>query len=229
MARGGTSEFAALRLSKAMADYEGYLLLHDVGRQADPLFFALEGGVLRYFARKGGRWLGEFSLTRHRTAVRPVDGGVSPNRFCLELCPVRSVHDTERSLQHFRRLRVVLSASTPELAAQWVRALQTWRRRNWKDSVALGGDDELLALRMVMIMYRLDPKVLRPEDVTAASLRKLEPEPVGASQTPSDKQVQPLPAAGGDPAALLGGNVQVTRFSNRFNFRSASVTTQIVM
>jgi hypothetical protein len=213
-----------------MADYEGYLLMHDVGRHADPLYFALEGGLLRYYAKKNGRWLGEFSLTRHRAVVRPIDGGVSPNRFCLDLCPVRSVHDTDRSLKHFRRLKVVLSASTAELAAEWIRALQTWRRRNWKDSVMLGGDDELFALRMVMIMYRLDPKLLNPADVTTASLRKLGVEPesshVTTSQTPSDKQVQPLSAA--DPATLLGAGVQVTRFSNRFNFRSG-VSAQIVM
>jgi hypothetical protein len=79
-------------------------------------------------------------------------------------------------------------------------------------------------------MYRLDPKLLNPAEVTTAALRKLGVEPesshVTTSQTPSDKQVQPLPAA--DPATLLGAGVQVTRFSNRFNFRSG-VSAQIVM
>lgn len=169
--------------------------------------------------------------------VRPIDGGVSPNRFYLDLCPVRSVHDTDRSLKHFRRLKVVLSASTPELAEQWVRALQTWRRRNWKEPVALGGDDEPFALRMVMIMYRLEPKLLRQAELLAAPLGKLDSglengaDPAAEQQaanpalTPRDKQIQPLPA---DSSALLGAGVQVTRFSNRFNFRGG-VTAQIVM
>ncbi|POM74859.1 Hypothetical protein PHPALM_8117, partial [Phytophthora palmivora] len=73
-----------------MADYEGYLLLHDIARQADPLYFELEGGLLQYFDMKDGRWMGQFSLTRHRVTVQPLEGALAPNRFCVELCPVRS-------------------------------------------------------------------------------------------------------------------------------------------
>lgn len=190
-----------------MADYEGYLLLHDVGRQADPLYFELEGGLLQYFDKKGGRWMGQLSLTRHRVVAQPVEGGVSPNRFCVELCPVRSVHDTERSLKQFRRMRVVLGASTPEVREQWIQALRTWRRRNWKDTAVIAAfDDEAKALRMLMIMYRLDMKLLRFTDLT---LRKVSVDPELGDPV---SKYQP------HPASLVPGSIQVTRFSNPFGF-----------
>lgn len=191
-----------------MADYEGYLLLHDVGRQADPLYFELEGGLLHYFDKKGGRWMGQFSLTRHRVVAQPIEGGVSPNRFCVELCPVRSVHDTERSLKQFRRARVVLGASTPEVREQWIQALRTWRRRNWKDTAVIAAfDDEAKALRMLMIMYRLDMKLLRFTDLT---LRKVSVDP---------ELGDPVPKHQPNPASLVPGSIQVTRFSNPFGFQ----------
>ncbi|KAF4323441.1 hypothetical protein BBO99_00000020 [Phytophthora kernoviae] len=197
-----------------MADYEGYLLLHDVGRQADPLYFELEGGLLQYFDKKGGRWMGQFSLTRHRVVAQPIDGGVSPNRFCVELCPVRSVHDTDRSMKQFRRTRVVLGASTPEVQEQWIRALRTWRRRNWKDTAVIAGfDDEAKALRMLMIMYRLDVKLLRFMDLT---LRKenMDTKLCGPTYVdPSVAKHQP------NPASIMPGTIQVTRFSNPLGFQ----------
>ncbi|GMF29339.1 unnamed protein product [Phytophthora lilii] len=158
-----------------MADYEGYLLLHDFGRQADPLYFELEGGLLQYYDKKDGRWMGQFSLTRHRVSVQAIGGGLTPNRFCVELCPVRSVHDTERSIKQFRRTRIVLGASTPEVQEQWISALRTWRRRNWKDTAVIAAfEDEAKALRMMMIMYRLELKLLRSTDLT---LRKVSMDP----------------------------------------------------
>ncbi|GLD93041.1 hypothetical protein PINS_up001633 [Pythium insidiosum] len=84
-----------------MADYEGYLLLHDRGCTADPLYFELEGGLLQYYSKKNGKWLGQFSMTRHRVTARPVKNPSSPNRFVVDFCPVRSIHDTERSMHQF--------------------------------------------------------------------------------------------------------------------------------
>ncbi|KAG7394501.1 hypothetical protein PHYBOEH_005080 [Phytophthora boehmeriae] len=199
-----------------MADYEGYLLLHDVGRQADPLYFELESGLLQYFDKKGGRWMGQFSLTRHRVVVQPINGGISPNRFCVELSPVRSVHDTDRPMKQFRRTQIVLGASTPEVQDQWIRALRTWRRRNWKDTAVIAGfDDEAKALRMLMIMYRLDVKLLRFMDLT---LRKDNMDLKLCGPTYDDPSVakhQP------NPASIVTGRVQVTRFSNPLGFQGA--------
>lgn len=169
-----------------MADYEGFLLLHDLGRHADPLYFELAGGVLAYYSKKGGRWLGEFSLTRHRVVARllpsPVGSAAasqSPHRFTVELCPVRSVHDTERSLKGFRRATVLLSGSTPDVARRWVHAIQTWRRRNWRDSVVIADfEDELKALRLFMGMHKLEPKITRgAHEGSAGALRKVEMAP----------------------------------------------------
>ncbi|RLN80573.1 hypothetical protein BBJ28_00000170 [Nothophytophthora sp. Chile5] len=197
-----------------MADFEGYLLLHDIGRQADPLYFELDGGLLQYFDKKGGRWMGQFSLTRHRVVAQPIDGGVSPNRFCVELCPVRSVHDTNRSLKQFKRTRVVLSASTPEVQNEWINALRTWRRRNWKDTAVLAGfDDEAKVLRMVMIMYRLELKLLRFTDLT---LRKVGMGPEQSGSTYDDDVFTKQQA---NVASLVStGGIQVTRFSSPFGF-----------
>ncbi|EEY69216.1 uncharacterized protein PITG_05420 [Phytophthora infestans T30-4] len=194
-----------------MADYEGYLLLHDIGRQADPLFFELEGGMLRYYDKKDGRFIGQFSLTRHRVLVQPIDGGLTPNRFYLELSPVRSVHDTDRSIKHFRRTRIVLGASTPETQEQWIKALRTWRRRNWKDTAVIAAfEDEANALRMMMLMYRLELKLLRFTDLT---LRKVNMDP-----HPSDPIYGEAAFAKhqGHSTTKLGGAIQVTRFTDTF-------------
>lgn len=165
-----------------MADYEGFLLLHDLGRFADPLYFELESGVLAYYSKKGGRWLGEFSLTRHRVVARVLPSPVgaiataeqSPNRFLIELCPVRSVHDTERSLKGCRRATVLLSGSSPDVARRWVHAIQTWRRRNWRDSVVIADyEDEYKALRLFMTMHRLEPKITRTVIDAPEVLRKI--------------------------------------------------------
>ncbi|GAB9469362.1 hypothetical protein Gpo141_00006641 [Globisporangium polare] len=160
-----------------MADYEGYLLLHDLARGADPLYFELVGGVLAYYTKKHGKWLGEYSLTRHRVVARPVTGGFSPHRLAIEFCPVRSIHDTDRSLKGFKRATVLLSGSSQEVAHRWIHAIQTWRRRNWRDSVVIGDyDDECKALRLVMCMYKLEPKMTKPVEVTNV-LRKVEMAP----------------------------------------------------
>ncbi|KAG2777011.1 hypothetical protein JG687_00017059 [Phytophthora cactorum] len=197
-----------------MADYEGYLLLHDIGRQADPLYFELEGGLLRYYDKKDGRFIGQFSLTRHRVSAQPLDGGLTPNRFCVELCPVRSVHDTERSIKHFRRTRIVLGASTPETQDQWIHALRTWRRRNWKDTAVIAAfDDEAKALRMVMIMYHLELKLLRFTDLT---LRKVNMDPQSSDPIYGDAVFTKHQA---HPTALVPGAIQVTRFTNTFGFQ----------
>ncbi|CAH0476374.1 unnamed protein product [Peronospora belbahrii] len=154
-----------------MADYEGYLLLHDVNRQADPLYFELESGLLQFYDKKDGRWIGQFSLTRHRLSIQRIDDRLTPNCFSVELCPVRSVHDTERSIKHLRRTRILLGASTPEVRQQWIQALITWRRRNWQDTIVISAsDDEAKALRMLMIMHHLELKLLRSTDLT---LRKV--------------------------------------------------------
>ncbi|OWZ22089.1 hypothetical protein PHMEG_0003255 [Phytophthora megakarya] len=197
-----------------MADYEGFLLLHDIARQADPLYFELEGGLLQYFDKKDGRWMGQFSLTRHRVSVQRIEGGFAPNRFCVELCPVRSVHDTERSFTHFRRTRIVFSASTPETQDQWIHALRTWRRRNWKDTAVIAAfDDEAKALRALMIMYRLELKLLRFADL---SLRKVSMDPQSSDPIYGDAAVAKFQA---HPAALMPGAVQVTRFTSTFGFQ----------
>lgn len=194
-----------------MADYEGYLLLHDYGRQADPLYFELEGGLLQYYDKKDGRWMGQFSLTRHRVSVQPIDGGLQPNRFTVELIPVRSVHDTERSIQQFRHTRIMLGASTPETQGQWISALRTWRRRNWKETAVIAAfDDEDKALRMMMIMYRLELKLLRCTDLT---LRKVNMDPQVSDPIDEDA---PFSKHQTHPAALLPGAIQVTRFTNTF-------------
>ena len=131
--------------------------------------------------------MGQFYLTRHRVVVQPVDHSLTPNRFCVELSPVRSVHDTERSIQHFRRTRIVLGASTPEVQGHWIRALNTWRRRNWKDTTVISAfDDEAKALRMLMIMYRLELKLLRFTDM---SLRKINMSPQPTDLTYDDAAV----------------------------------------
>lgn len=154
-----------------MADYEGYLLLHDFGRQADPLYFELEGGLLQYYDKKDGRFMGQFSLTRHRVLVQPVDGGLTPNCFCVELCPVRSMHDTDRPIRHLPHIRIVLGASTVVAQGQWIHALRTWRRRNWKDTTVIAAfEDEAKALRVMMIMHRLKLKLLRSTDLTLHSI-----------------------------------------------------------
>lgn len=206
-----------------MADYEGYLLLHGQGRVADPLYFELVGGVLAYYSKKGGKWLGEYSLTRHRVVARMVAGGVgvasgtSPHRFTVELCPVRSVHDTERSLKGFRRATVLLSGSSQEVAHRWVHAIQTWRRRNWRDSVVIADyDDECKALRMFMCMYKLEPKLTKATDV-AATLRKVEMAPEHAlddRESLSNNQ---------DKRNLLLASTSASRFS-RLSVHSRSST-----
>jgi|UPI00043F0BD2 hypothetical protein len=150
-----------------MADYEGYLLLHDTGRVADPVYFELENGLLQYYTKKNGKWLGQYSLTRHRVVSRPVKGAPNPNRFVLELTPVRSVHDTERSISQFKRVTIVFSASTPRVMQEWIRAFYMWRRRNWCDgSVIADHDDEFNVLRMMMQIHRLEPKLTQDVDMT---------------------------------------------------------------
>ncbi|KAE8914211.1 hypothetical protein PF005_g8861 [Phytophthora fragariae] len=193
-----------------MADYEGFLLLHDVGRQADPLYFELEGGLLQYYDKQDGRWMGQFSLTRHRVSVQPIENGLAPNTFCVELSPVRSVHDTERSIKHFRRARIVLGASTPETRDQWIQALRTWRRRNWKDTAVIAAfEDEAKALRMTMIMCRLELKLLRFTDLT---LRKVNvSDPVYDDASFIKHQTHPV--------ALVPTAIQVTRFTNTFGYQ----------
>ncbi|CAI5729846.1 unnamed protein product [Peronospora destructor] len=158
-----------------MADYEGYLLLHGANRQADPLYFELEGGLLQFYDKKDGRRMGLFWLTRHRVSVQRVEFSLTPNRFCVELCPVRSVHDTERSIKQFQRTRIVLGASTLEVQEHWIRALSTWRRRNWKDTTVISAsDDEAKALHVMMILYRLERKLLHSTDLP---LRKVNLDP----------------------------------------------------
>ncbi|CAI5718194.1 unnamed protein product [Peronospora destructor] len=158
-----------------MADYEGYLLLHGANRQADPLYFELEGGLLQFYDKKDGRRMGLFWLTRHRVSVQRVEFSLTPNRFCVKLCPVRSVHDTERSIKQFQRTRIVLGASTLEVQEHWIRALSTWRRRNWKDTTVISAfDDEAKALHMMMILYRLECKLLHSTDLP---LRKINLDP----------------------------------------------------
>ncbi|KAG6613494.1 uncharacterized protein IUM83_04329 [Phytophthora cinnamomi] len=197
-----------------MADYEGYLLLHDVGRQADPLYFELEGGLLQYYDKQDGRWMGQFSLTRHRVSVQPIENGLAPNTFCVELCPVRSIHDTERSIKQFRRTRIVLGASSPEVQDQWVQALRTWRRRNWKDTAVISAfEDESKALRMIMIMHRLELKLLRFTDLT---LRKVNVDPQVSDPIHSDGSVTKYQP---HPAALVPTAIHVTRFTNTFGFQ----------
>ncbi|KAF1330250.1 hypothetical protein FI667_g5371, partial [Globisporangium splendens] len=162
-----------------MADYEGYLLLHDAGRYADPLYFELESGVLSYYTKKSGKWLGQYSLTRHRVVARAMAGSVlSPNRFSIEFCPVRSIHDTERSLKGFKRMTVVLSGSSQQVTFRWIHAIQTWRRRNWRDSVVIQDcDDEAKALRMLMCMHKLELKITKMEVADVPPLRKVEVAP----------------------------------------------------
>ncbi|DAZ94134.1 TPA: hypothetical protein N0F65_010378 [Lagenidium giganteum] len=191
-----------------MADYQGYLLLHDIGRQAvsavtdvnqawwlsrhqmstmfltlclafqDPFYFELEGGLLQYYTKRNGKWMGQFSVTRHRVVARPLAGGHSPNRFTVDLCPVRSVHDTERSLNEFKRMTIVLSASSPEAAAEWIRAFQLWRRHNWKDPVYIASyDDEYKALKAMMTVYKLEPKLSRSVEVALRRVELCSPQP----------------------------------------------------
>ena len=131
--------------------------------------------------------MGQFFLTRHRVVVQPVDHSLTPNRFCVELSPVRSVHDTDRSIKHFRRTRIILGASTPEVQYKWLRALNTWHRRNWKDTTVISAfDDEAKALRMLMIMYRLELRLLR---VTDLMLRKMNMSPRSSSDLTYDDAV----------------------------------------
>ncbi|TMW63300.1 hypothetical protein Poli38472_002241 [Pythium oligandrum] len=161
-----------------MADYEGYLLLHEGAQHADPLYFELGGGLLQYYSKKNGKWLGQFSLTRHRVVARPVKSGPSPNRFMVELCPVRSVHDTERSMTQFKRQTIILSASTPRLVDEWMRALYAWRRRNWKEGVVFSDhEDEFAVLRMMMHMYRLELRITRDLDMTIRKVTMTPEEP----------------------------------------------------
>ncbi|KAJ0405051.1 hypothetical protein P43SY_001195 [Pythium insidiosum] len=158
-----------------MADYEGYLLLHDRGCTADPLYFELEGGLLQYYSKKNGKWLGQFSMTRHRVTARPVKNPSSPNRFVVDFCPVRSIHDTERSMHQFKRMSIVLSASTERVMQEWIRAIYMWRRRNWRESVVIADhDDEFSVLRMMMHMYHLELKITRDLDL---KIRKIEMTP----------------------------------------------------
>ncbi|GMF17796.1 unnamed protein product [Phytophthora fragariaefolia] len=180
----------------------------------DPLYFELEGGLLQYYDRKDGRWMGQFSLTRHRVSVQPIDSGLGPSAFSVELCPVRSVHDTERSIKQFQRMRIVLGASTPEVQDQWIRALRTWRRRNWKDTAVIAAfDDEAKALRMVMLMYRLELKLLRSTDLT---LRKVSVDPQMSDPIYGDASITKHQA---HPVALVPTAIQVTRFTNTFGFQ----------
>lgn len=180
----------------------------------DPLYFELEGGLLQYYDKDGGRWMGQFSLTRHRVSVRPIENGLAPNTFSVELCPVRSVHDTERSIKHFHRARIVLGASTPEVRDQWIQALRTWRRRNWKDTAVISAfEDEAKALRMTMIMYRLELKLLRVTDLT---LRKVNVDPQVSDPIYGDASVAKHQA---HPVALVPTAIQVTRFTNTFGFQ----------
>ncbi|TYZ60560.1 hypothetical protein PybrP1_006517 [[Pythium] brassicae (nom. inval.)] len=182
-----------------MADYEGFLLLHDLGRYADPLYFELESGVLAYYSKKGGRWLGEYSLTRHRVVARVLPNAVgaaaadhSPNRFMIELCPVRSVHDTERSLKGCRRATVMLSGSSPDVARRWVHAIQTWRRRNWRDSVVIADfEDEYKALRLFMTMHKLEPKITRTVVEAPEVLRKIAVAPEHIEPAPEKRGLVP--------------------------------------
>jgi hypothetical protein len=181
-------------------------------RVQDPLYFELERGLLQYFDRKGGRWMGQFTLTRHRVAAQPIDGGLMPNRFCVELSPVRSVHDTDRSIQHFRRTRLVLGASTPEVQEQWIHALRTWRRRNWKDTAVIAAfEDEANALRTVMTMYHLELKLLRFTDLT---LRKVSVDPQLSDPLAGDASVTKIQSH-----SVVPGAIQVTRFTNTFGFQ----------
>ncbi|CEG40616.1 hypothetical protein L915_06356 [Plasmopara halstedii] len=197
-----------------MADYEGYLLLHDFGRQADPLYFELEGGLLQYYEKKDGRFMGHFSLTRHRVMVQPIDTGLTPNRFCLELCPVRSMHDVDRSIKHLPRIRIVLSASTPETQGQWIHALRTWRRRNWKDTAVIAAfEDEAKALRVMMIMYHLEFKLLRTTDRT---LSKTNIESGSSDPIYGGSRMAKFCA---HPATTGPGGVERTHFSNSFRFQ----------
>ncbi|KAF1793130.1 PH domain-like [Phytophthora cactorum] len=186
-----------------MADYEGYLLLHDIGRQADPLYFELEGGLLRYYDKKDGRFIGQFSLTRHRVSAQPLDGGLTPTASASSSLD-----------KHFRRTRIVLGASTPETQDQWIHALRTWRRRNWKDTAVIAAfDDEAKALRMVMIMYHLELKLLRFTDLT---LRKVNMDPQSSDPIYGDAVFTKHQA---HPTALVPGAIQVTRYTNTFGFQ----------
>ncbi|RQM15475.1 hypothetical protein DD237_005910 [Peronospora effusa] len=193
-----------------MADYEGYLLLHGANQQADPLYFELEGGLLQFYDKKDGRRMGLFWLTRHRVSVQRLEFSRTPNRFCVELCPVRSVHDTERSIKQFRRTRIVLGASTLEVQEQWIRALSTWRRRNWKDTTVISAfDDEAKALHMVMILYRLELKLLRFTDLPMCKVNL---------NLHSSNLIYDVSKHQTDSASMVSEPVQVTRPSDTFGF-----------
>lgn len=171
--------------------------------------------MLSFFARKDGRRIGEVSFTRHRVVAHALDQCViSPNRFALDLCPVRSVHDTERSLQQFKRRRIVLSGSTPQVRKQWMEAVQTWRRRNWRESVVISDcADERKALEMAMTAFKLEPNVLRQLDLT--TLRKVEMVPEESEQ-PQHEQPAALNSLAKQQAMAMA-----TRPANRFDFHSA--------
>lgn len=137
---------------------------------------------------------------------------ISPNRFAIDICPVRSVHDTERSLQEFKRHRIVLSASTPQVRKQWMEAAQSWRRRSWREPIVISDyADERKALEMAMIAFKLELNVLRQLDLT---LRKVEMVPE-ESEHAQHEQSAALNVHAKQQAMAMS-----TRMSSRFDFHS---------
>lgn len=167
------------RNATEMADFAGYLLLHDGARAAvrlyfietcisnanvfvkDPLYFEVENGFLRYFVHKNGQMVGQAALTKHRVTVKALQGLSSPNRFLLELRPVYSMHDRNRP-ENARRTMLILSAACKESQAQWTEALKLWRRRFWKQPVLIQNTkNELGELREIMSKYRLEARLTK--------------------------------------------------------------------
>nr|CCA22717.1 conserved hypothetical protein [Albugo laibachii Nc14] len=144
-----------------MADFAGYLLLHDGARVADPLYFELESGFLRYFLQKNGQMVGQVALTKHRVTVKALQGLSSPNRFLLELRPVYSMHDCNRP-ENPRRTMLILSAACKKSQVQWTEALKLWRRRFWKQPVLVQNTvNEQAELRDIMSKFRLEARLTR--------------------------------------------------------------------
>jgi hypothetical protein len=80
-------------------------------------------------------------------------------------------------MEGFKRNIVVLSASSKESQMKWIRAIQTWRRTNWKDSTVIATyDDDYRALKSIMKQYTLVAQITKNMDLMTLNIKDSNPQ-----------------------------------------------------